>query len=246
MKIHDVTPGKNRFCGPAAVSALTGRPVDEVVRVFHAKTPHARVKGTHLSDLVQVLFEYGLTVKPHAIYDYADNRPTLAGWLKVSKTDRVPGRVFLLNAGHHWVVVSGRRAVCGITKTVVSVRQYPKRRARVTRVWEVKETGKPRLRSMPECAQQLVETRKRTARISTRFSYWARKAKQAGIEVDKEDRYWMVYPPEALSERADWVDPYEGDHMADDTHEARERIQRYLLALAAVQSAAHPSVPEAL
>jgi hypothetical protein len=233
MRLHDVTPGKNRFCGPAAVSAITGRPVDEVVRVFHAKTPRTRVMGTYFGDVSAVLSEYGLSARPHAIYDYA-SKPTLAKWLRLAKADRTAGRVFLLSAGHHWVVVSGRRIVCGYTLKVVSVREYPKRRMRVSRVWEVVENGNPRLRSMPECAKALVEERKARARASARKSSRLAKAraqaKAHGIEIEREEDHWLVWPPAGFSEHdgdGKPDDPYEGDHLAWDAAEVEERVATY-------------------
>jgi len=232
MKIHDIKPGKNRFCGPAAVSAVTGRPVDEVVKVFHAKTPRTKVMGTHLSDLAAVLTEYGVGLRPMAIYDYADKRPTLAGWLKLAKADRTAGRVFLLSAGNHWVIVSGRKAVCGYTIKVVSVREYPKRRMRVRRVWELHENGSPRLRSMPECAVRLVEEQRVRARASSvQSSALAKvkaKAKPHGITIERENDYWLVWPPEGLAD-----DPYEGDHICWDVGDVDAAVEVYIKALTA-------------
>ena len=242
MRIHDVKVGKNRFCGPAACSALTGRPVDEIVRVFHAKTPRTRVMGTYLSDVAAVLSEYGLGLASMGTYS-AGSKPTLAKWLKLSKTVRTAGRVFLLDAGHHWVVVSGRRIVCGYTIKVVSVREYPKRRMRVARVWEVHETG-ARKYSMPDCAAKLIEERKAKARESSRRSSEMSKAralaKAHGITIEREQDYWIVWPPEGISDEAD---PYEGDHIAWTPADVNEAVETYVKLKSAVNCTAVPAQP---
>jgi hypothetical protein len=68
----------------------------------------------------------------------AKHAPTLAAWLKATKDERTAGRVYLLVAGLHWLVVSGRRYVCGITGDIVSIKdKRVRRRARVTGAWEV-------------------------------------------------------------------------------------------------------------
>ena len=72
-----------------------------------------------------------------------NERPTLAKWLRDSKDIRTAGRVFLVIAGRHFQLVSGRRYVCSQTTDVVSVRSAPHRRARVEEVWEL--TGTPKL-----------------------------------------------------------------------------------------------------
>lgn len=68
----------------------------------------------------------------------AGRAPTLAAWLKFSKHERTAGRVYLVCAGLHWQVISGRRYVCGITGDIVSIKDKKvRRRARVTGVWEL-------------------------------------------------------------------------------------------------------------
>ena len=56
----------------------------------------------------------------------------------MSKIDRTEGRVFLIAAGHHWQLVSGRRYTCGRIREIVSIKdKQVKRRARVAEVYEL-------------------------------------------------------------------------------------------------------------
>ena len=67
-------------------------------------------------------------------------KPTLAAWLKGTQADRTEGRVFLVVAGNHWQLITGRRYACGRIGAIVSIRdEKVKRRARVTEVYELVE-----------------------------------------------------------------------------------------------------------
>lgn len=140
MTLHPVTDGprKNRFCGPAALSAITGQTTDETAAMLRRVTGKRSIMGTWASDLLRALQCFGFTAA--VVIDFTEEpmRPTLARWLKDTTADRTTGRVFLISAGHHWQVVSGRRFVDSKTRSIVSIRD-PKvhRRARVRKVWEV-------------------------------------------------------------------------------------------------------------
>ena len=61
----------------------------------------------------------GVTVK--RIDHPTRHKITLARWLKLNIKERTPGRIFLISAGYHWQLVSGRKYVCGILKEIVSI-----------------------------------------------------------------------------------------------------------------------------
>jgi hypothetical protein len=226
MKIHDVTKGKNRFCGPAAISAITGRPVDEVVDAFHALFPGKKVMGTHSWELTRVLDHYGLTVRPARL----PAKVTLARWLRDNKGNRTPGRVFLLASARHWVVVSGRRIVCGKVMQIMSVRDYPHRRGRVTEVYEITGTQG---RGTPDIvkAHRAVKAKKKRA-ASKEGAYRAKirtLAERHGIDIDPDEytsTIW-VYPPEGLYAN-EGDDPYDDEHCAAYWNEVEERVNRYV------------------
>jgi hypothetical protein len=232
MRLHDVKVGRNKFCGPAAISAITGREVDEVVETFHALFPGKKVMGTHTWEVNSVLAEYGLSLRRWT----TGHKWTLARWLRECKGDRTPGRLFLLAAGHHWVVISGRRAVCGKTKQIVSVAKYPHRRKRVAEAWlvegEVKRTVPP-----PTKALQKLKAHKKRAYSRTRSE--VAKAKRLagpyGIQISREDDYWLVDPPEGAYSVSEGdglpEDPFEDDHIAWEPSEVLEKVEAYITML---------------
>lgn len=136
MTLKPVNKGNNRFCGPAIISAITGIDTDEASRMIREVNGKSLVMGTHFWELRDVLNKlgYGCSSVPVPRDPYL----TLAAWLRENKSIRTAGRIYLLDAGHHWQLVSGRRFVCGRTIEIVSVRdKRVPRRARVKRVWEI-------------------------------------------------------------------------------------------------------------
>lgn len=134
MKIHPVThgPRKNRFCGPAALSALTGRQTDFTAAFLRLISGKRSVMGVDHDLMLRALYKLGYRVRSNNV----EGTPTLAGWLKL--TPRPAGVVYLVSAGRHYQVISGRRFVDSKTIDIVSVRdERVKRRARVKAAWQV-------------------------------------------------------------------------------------------------------------
>jgi hypothetical protein len=140
MKIHQVSdgnggPDKNRFCGPSAISILTGMTTGEAARLLRSISGRRQIKGTGDGLMYKGLAKCGLRMAHLPIR----LRPmTLAQWLKRTVAERTPGRVFLVSAGNHWQVITGRRYACGRIREIVSIRdKRVKRRCRVEDVYEI-------------------------------------------------------------------------------------------------------------
>lgn len=139
MILKPVRKDGNRYCGPAVISAIAGIPTSEAARMIREARNKRMVKGTHIGDLIPVFNKLGFIVtrldvptKPYI---------TMARWFRLNKTIRTAGRVFLISAGHHWQLTSGRKFVCGQTMEIVSVRdKRVHRRARVKSVWEISKS----------------------------------------------------------------------------------------------------------
>lgn len=217
MKIHPVTrtKGSNRFCGPAVISSLLKvdtAVASQMIRSFNGKRS---VMGTSNNEVFDVLKASGINVYHRPVH----GRPTLAGWLKQSKDIRTAGRVFLIIAGNHWQLVSGRRYVCGRTTDIVSVRSKEvKRRARVHSVFELRASRidtswfTPPVKAEPPAG-------------------WAKLRKLAdehGIDIDVHTGYgdYFVYPPEQLDDED--LDPAYGEHHCADKAEALSMVRTYL------------------
>lgn len=128
----------NRYCGPAVLSFLTGQDTSECASWFRRFSNHrGAVRGANDRNLRLVLTKLGIDYVPLHVYPRGKG-PTLARWLRENKEKRTPGRVYLIIAGNHYQLVTGRRYACGRIGAIVSIKDKGvKRRARVTYVWEL-------------------------------------------------------------------------------------------------------------
>ena len=150
MKLNPVNKTKNgnRYCGPAVISSVTGCTTDEAAKSIRTISGQRAVRGAATRHVLEAFSQHwGVTNKPLFDAHWRTPRnqlPTLASWLRLNKHRRTAGRVFLIVAGNHFQLVSGRKYVCGITRDVVSIKDDKvKRRARVSEVYEL--TGAPKL-----------------------------------------------------------------------------------------------------
>lgn len=133
----NVGPRPNRWCGPAAISIITGCTTREAADMLSDVTGSKRVMGTCILDVVEALRRLGYRLVRLPAKNYGEH-PTLAAWLR--DTPRPEGKVFLVVAGHHYQVISGRRYCCGRTRAIVSIRHKGvKRRARVVEAFVVEK-----------------------------------------------------------------------------------------------------------
>jgi len=227
----------NRYCGPAVISALTGIGTADAATIIRSVTRQKYVKGTSTYGCLQTLRLLGVSSERVPL---PAKRPTLAGWLKATKAIRTAGRVFLLVAGNHWQIVSGRRYTCGIVRDVVSVRDARvKRRARVTEVYEVDNNLLPTL--APSVLGAKKERAKRTNAHASARSKAGALAKTIGVELEKhwnheegrEPEVW-VYPPDGISDE-NGNDPFD-DHLAFGWPEVLRRVQVYAKAAAELKT----------
>lgn len=219
----------NRYCGPAAISAITGCTTDDAALVLRHVTSRRAIKGTTSSDLIIALRAFGLDM--YLRHEYRGKaRPTFARWIEESRSMRSAGRVLIVNAGWHWQVISGRRTVCSITQEVVGF-DHPKvrRRARVAAVYEVLL---PRGATSIKRPTSILETTKaRSSADATGRRKLRALAAKHGIELDTSDSQpgnWCVwvYPPEGLYANED-DDPYCGSRFCSHWNEALEIVKHY-------------------
>ena len=204
---------KNRYCGPAVISSLTGITTAGASRLIrHINSRRTRVMGTHSWEVCKSLRLCGVTVK--RIDHPTRHKITLARWLNQNIKERTPGRIFLIVAGNHWQLVSGRRYVCGRIGDVVSIK-HPKvkRRARVTEVYEITAHGTLTIPTNITDNPSISDHKKE----QNRWRYKAKKlAKEWNLEIDND---WTVHEGEYTvfgnSETEDHKDyPYYDDHTS--------------------------------
>ena len=183
MKIKPVTnisTDRNRYCGPAVISAVTGMNSGEAARLIRSVSGQRAVRGAHTTHVRRAMKLCGI----QSIYRSCTPKITLAAWLRESKTSRTTGRVFLVVAGHHFQLIEGRRYVCGRTRDIVSIKdKQVKRRARVEEVYELVADGKI---TIPD------QARKPKQPANQYRSYIDKMKRKYGFTVEYE-RYTQVY-----------------------------------------------------
>lgn len=193
MKIKPVThisTDRNRYCGPAVISAVTGMNSGEAARLIRSVSGQRAVRGAHTTHVRRALTLCGIS--SYIVYTPLERKPTLAQWLKNSKERRTTGRVYLVIAGNHFQLVEGRRYVCGRTRDIVSIKdKQVKRRARVEEVYELRADGKI---TIPD------QARKPKPPANQYRSYIDKMKKKYGFTVEYErwnQTYWVEMPQHA-------------------------------------------------
>jgi len=170
MKLHSVTRlnGSRTWCGPAALSAITGWPVEKAVEkikqtrwkqtketasffgrsVDDYKDPFRAVKGVSCATMGTALYMAGYRVKTLERYGLKPDavppskQPSLAFWFR-KRADR--NAMCLVNVTGHFIVVKGNKFVdnCYVEPTFIS--KAPHRRVKVRhvyKVWKEKRNGR--------------------------------------------------------------------------------------------------------
>jgi len=191
LKIKPVTTlvtDRNRYCGPAVISCVTGMNTGEAARLIRSVSGQRAVRGTLTTHVRRALKLCGIE---SSRIDHT-RKCTLAAWLRESKNIRTTGRVFLVVAGHHFQLIEGRRYVCGRTKDIVSVRdKMVKRRCRVEEVYELCANGKIKI---PD------QARKPKQPANQHRSYIDKMKRKYGFTVEYErwnQTYWVEMPKHA-------------------------------------------------
>lgn len=223
MKINPVNHAKgdtNSYCGPSAISIVTGMSSGEAARLLRHVADKASIKGTHSYEMEAAfrrcnIYMRKVPVKPQPakmIRGKNETRPTMTQWLRDSKDQRTPGRVYLIAAGNHWQIVSGRRFCCGKTKQIVSITdKKANRRARVSEVWELIEVGTIRI---PDIARKVNKTRRvdpcrlRLKKLERELGFKGKIVMNIGV-YDYEVEPCPTFPHGFSTMHHDWSETYE-------------------------------------
>ena len=226
LKLRPIKDGKdkNRYCGPSVVSAVTKLTTGEAARLIRIQSNKKKVTGTTSRQIHRAMKACNIRMVTHhaSLYGAHFNRSngiTLARWLKLSVKHRTEGRVFLVVAGWHWQLISGRRYTCGRIRDIVSIRdKRVKRRARVAEVYELisENVTKPDFDvSKPKYVDIYANIKAKSRKL----------AKKIGAEIEKSDwdSDWIyVSPPDSLQ-----PDPYEDENGVSGWEEVLDRLKDY-------------------
>lgn len=231
IKAVNRSKGQNRFCGPAVISAVTGCTTDDAAALIRLESNRTMITGTTTSEVRRTMLHWGIYLTNEQRLP-KQGRPTLARWLRDNKAERTAGRVYLIVAGNHWQLVSGRRYVCGISGDVVSIKdKVVKRRARVSEIYELEAYRPIKLRDRGKALLEKYHAKKAIAKAeSSRRAKASRVARQLAAQLDvtieaerNEGRttYW-VSPGKSWRE-----DPIDDGHFGYCMHEVLEIVQTY-------------------
>jgi len=227
MKLYDIV-GKNKYCGPAVIAALTGVTTDDAATAIRHHSKQRAVRGAQTTHLIRALSDFGL----HATNQTKVRGLTLNQWFKHSVKQRTAGRVFLVVAGHHFQIVTGRRYICGRTRELISIRaDAVKRRSRVAQVYEM--TGKAKLPAYPHPVSEKAQVNalKAKAKVNAARAKVMRLADKYGITLDVEryDDYFRcwVYEPEGVDVPS-YLDDERCRHDWDDALTRVEELVEFL------------------
>ncbi len=141
------------WCGPAAVSCITGQPVSIVhslIKKYRIRQGYPKngrwithIDGTYKEDLHYVFKKFAHTLRPYRefILDYdVDLRkcdaPTLGSWLK-NRSPRELEKTFLVHITGHWCLVKGDFYFDNHLARPIRISKIKGKKTRVHHVYEV-------------------------------------------------------------------------------------------------------------
>jgi len=131
--------GDNRFCGPAAISCVTGLTTGNIAEILRKVYKRKMITGLTQGHLRWFLSRCGIKTERVASY-YTEPRPTLAKFWDTS-LDIKPSKVYIVVAGYHYSVIQGDKYCCGIVGDIINVTdKRARRRAKVLEVFELSGT----------------------------------------------------------------------------------------------------------
>lgn len=266
LKLNQIVDEKNntnRYCGPSAISAVTGMATGSASKLLRIVGGRKAIKGAYVGEVKSALYKCNILAEPSyptalgvKMPDGSDRRTwsqeprvTLAKWLKHSKTIRTSGRIFLIVAGNHYQLVSGRKFTCGRVRDIISIRaKGVKRRSRVERVFEL--TAREGGVKIPE---ELFQKKQLTTE-QKQYAKWRYEAKKLakehniGIELERIDSYdnmrqYYVSMPDEYEELAHHLD--DGlycDHLCWGFMEVHSKVEEQIAFM--TENKEHPWLKE--
>lgn len=134
--------GEKVWCGPAAVSILTGVPLQRSTMTLAeiAGEDFFYLAGTYEEEVLRALRRFGYKATPSR--EFADRYPTSDPTLLRYMSHRTPPeklRMMLVEVTGHWVTAHLDRLADGWTKRPVPMAEFPKLGRRVRAVWGVEK-----------------------------------------------------------------------------------------------------------
>jgi hypothetical protein len=222
LTIRPVVKGSNRYCGPAAISIISGIDTGRAAALIRNLTGKRMVCGLSNSHLKLALNRLGYELRSVQLNrDIAVG--TYARWLDSSNRDT--SALYLVSAGRHYSMVQGNQYCCSQTVQIVATDEMPHRRSYIQQIWTVHK--------ITDIDSEKVIPSKPKDKSWLKRILVSKKAKQYGIEIDDQTKtggaLW-VYPPDGLfdPEGDDPRDPYNDQHFHDDWDEVEKAVDTYI------------------
>lgn len=246
MNLRPVNNTGNGYCGPAAVSIITGLGTAEAASLMRAHSGATFIKSASYGEVFAAFRALGCVVEEATDLlpagHWARNRKdqlTFLQWIRSTRGKR--GNDMLLVAdSSHYRVVRGTAYNCSMTKEPVHVADAPRQRSRIERVWRVRKVGpvQPSVTAVTT-VKKATDAQRAAQKARARAKALIALHPQIEAEVERSDgefRIWVTCPF-LENEACDPLgvlpgDIYEGDHIVDGWVEALERVEGYVAELA--------------
>lgn len=144
LNMRKAVIGKNKFCGPMVLSALTGKNTDECSRLGSIDG-NKSLKIMFTSDMSRALHRLNIAYKESAYYREGKKEPTLKHWFnqELSLSERSMYHVVLVT--DHYVLIhedkhAGPMVLCSRVRGLwVPLSKHSAARQHVKCIWTIKE-----------------------------------------------------------------------------------------------------------
>tara|TARA_R110000824_G_scaffold147723_2_gene317242 strand:+ start:280 stop:951 length:672 start_codon:yes stop_codon:yes gene_type:complete len=184
-QINPVHYTSNKFCGPAALSAITGMDTATAAREIRSRSGQGIVKGSAPRHVLAVLASLGYHSKEvFHCYHGGDFRE----WAAETAEER-GDQVYLLVAGNHFRVVQGDKYVCGLTRAIVDIKDAPvsaRCNAKTTEIYRITKREEVALPTPYKVVDEQAKARRDAKKIMEKY----------GLEVEREStggHQWIYY-----------------------------------------------------
>jgi hypothetical protein len=123
MKLHPIR-GRNGYCGPGVISALTGVTTDEAAALLRLQTGRKQIRGVTPNELLPTLRNLGFWTERFQIFA-EDTDLTLGEWLEVHTASWTGA--YLITTQGHWQLVAGEDVVCSKNRVPINWRAMKKK-----------------------------------------------------------------------------------------------------------------------
>lgn len=182
LKLHK-PHGSNKWCGPTAMSAITGFSTDECAAVARMVSGKRAIRGLRWSHLTAALDAMGVTLVPFAV-----PQPTARAAID-ALPETVRQRIVIMCAGNHYMTFLRQTMICPLThRQLTHINSMPKPRAKVARLWLVEFRTEPKLPAMAltkvrnQANATASKLRRETKALATRL----------GLKIERGDDYLEV------------------------------------------------------